>query len=78
MLKTGIPDSPKVVTDTPHWAYDRCPSCGIKYRYVENNLYRPSTCNNYDCLKRYLHRPGNSHYIPLAAARNPSLSIDNH
>ncbi len=55
MVATETLDRTKVAGDAPEWVYARCPYCGLKYRYVENSLYRPKTCSNYECLRRYLH-----------------------
>ena len=37
------------------WVYATCPYCGKKYGYVENGLYRPKTCNKYQCVRASLH-----------------------
>ena len=36
------------------WEEALCPVCGIKYLYIKGG-YKPSTCNNFDCLYKYLH-----------------------
>jgi hypothetical protein len=41
--------------NTLKFAYVRCSSCGLRYRYIENGLYRPKTCSEYRCVKRSLH-----------------------
>ena len=37
------------------WEEARCPACGLKYSYIKGG-YKPSTCNNFDCLYKYLHK----------------------
>ena len=37
------------------WEEAKCPVCGLKYSYIKGG-YNPSTCNNFDCLYKYLHR----------------------
>ena len=37
------------------WEEAKCPACGIKYLYIKGG-YKPSTCNNFDCLHKYIHR----------------------
>ena len=34
----------------------KCLVCGKEYDYPEGG-YNPSTCGNFDCLFKYLHRP---------------------
>ena len=36
------------------WLEARCPICGRRYRYLPN--YKPSTCSNYDCVHKWIHR----------------------
>jgi len=36
------------------WEEARCPVCGMLYSYIKGG-YEPSTCNNFDCLYKYLH-----------------------
>jgi len=36
------------------WAKARCPVCGILYSYRKDG-YKPSTCNNFDCVHRFVH-----------------------
>ncbi len=43
------------------WLEAECPICRQKYKYIKNG-YRPSTCNNFECLWRYNH--------PKAVLRN--------
>ena len=38
------------------WEEAKCPICGITYRYIKGG-YRPSTCNKFECLYKYMHRP---------------------
>jgi len=38
------------------WVSKRCPVCGKLFDYIKNG-YEPSTCNNFDCLHRWLHDP---------------------
>lgn len=36
------------------WAYTKCPVCGLSYPYIANG-YKPRTCNNYDCIHKFIH-----------------------
>jgi len=38
------------------WTNKHCPVCGRQFAYVEGG-YEPSTCNNFDCVHRWLHDP---------------------
>ncbi len=38
----------------PKQVYAVCPYCGLRYRYNENTLYRPKSCNQYECVGRSL------------------------
>ena len=44
------------MTKKLEWEEARCPICGLKYSYIKGG-YKPSTCNNFDCLHKYLHSP---------------------
>ena len=37
------------------WEEAKCPICGMKYSYIKGG-YKPSTCNNFDCIYKYLHK----------------------
>jgi len=37
------------------WEEAKCPECGILYSYIKGG-YKPPTCNNFDCIYKYLHR----------------------
>jgi hypothetical protein len=39
-----------------NWVSKRCPVCGRVLDYIEAG-YEPSTCNNFDCLHKWLHDP---------------------
>jgi hypothetical protein len=41
--------------NAPKWVCATCPYCGLRYRHVENRLYRPKTCSEYQCVRRSLH-----------------------
>lgn len=36
------------------WVEARCPICGLPYPYIQGG-YKPATCNNFDCVQKYLH-----------------------
>jgi len=36
------------------WETTKCPICGLTYQYPKDG-YKPPTCNNFDCLHKYLH-----------------------
>jgi len=36
------------------WEEARCPICRMLYSYAKRG-YKPPTCNNFDCLHKYLH-----------------------
>ena len=44
------------MTKNLEWEEVRCPMCRAKYSYVKEG-YKPSTCNNFVCIYKYLHRP---------------------
>jgi len=60
--KTGL------VYEDPKWVYARCFSCGLWYRYIENGRYKPKTCNEPQCVRRYLH--------PNIASRYSLIGVD--
>lgn len=41
---------------TIRWVKAKCPMCGADYHYIEGG-YKPLTCNKFDCLYKYIHRP---------------------
>ncbi len=55
MVTTETPGKTKTVSAAPEWVYVRCPYCGRSYSYVKNSCYKPKTCSNYECQRRYLH-----------------------
>ncbi len=55
MVTTETLEKTKLANDAPVWLYARCPYCSLRYPYVSNSYYRPKTCSNYDCQRRYLH-----------------------
>jgi hypothetical protein len=38
------------------WISKRCPVCGKSFDYIEGS-YEPNTCNNLDCIRKWLHDP---------------------
>ena len=44
------------MTNKLEWEEARCPICGAKYSYIKGG-YKPSTCSNFDCTYKHLHKP---------------------
>lgn len=45
------------------WLKAKCPVCGKDYDYIEGG-YKPSTCNNFDCVHKF-------HCYPKYQEKNP-------
>ena len=55
LLTTDKLEKTRLANTAPKWGYSICPYCGRKYRYIENSLYSPNTCSEYQCVRRCLH-----------------------
>jgi hypothetical protein len=54
-------DKNKTVNQSPKLAQARCVSCGAKFQYFDDGLYKPKTCANYNCMSRYFHHSQHFH-----------------
>ena len=55
LLTTDKLERIRSASNTPKYLHNICPYCGRSYRYVENSLYEPKTCDDYRCVRRSLH-----------------------
>ena len=55
LLTRDTLEKTRFANNAPKCVYATCPYCGLRYRYMENSLYRPKTCSEYHCVRRSLH-----------------------
>jgi hypothetical protein len=44
----------KALNQSPKLVETRCVSCGAKFHYFDDGIYKPRTCANYTCMIRYI------------------------
>jgi hypothetical protein len=54
-------DKTETVNDSPKLKQTRCASCGAKFQYFDESLYKPKTCANYDCMIGHLRHSQHFH-----------------
>ena len=41
--------------ESEEWVQEKCPYCGRIFSYARDSLYRPHTCDDYQCTRKDLH-----------------------